>query len=167
VQAFVCRIKPDGKTDITDQALKESAIYYGLADMRGLLEPTHTVESIRATVAALHPEYIPLREAKMFWDFSRTMRSGALLLVPKKKLPKERFVSYYLAEAVGETYADERYVHEHTMYRRNVRWLNNQVPVQREELPIDLINMINQPYNVRKTCVDVSAFAGDVLKLVA
>lgn len=166
VQAFVCRVKPDGKTDLTDQALADDAIYYGLADMRGLLDRTHTIESIRATVASLHPEYIPLREAKMFWDFSRTMRSGALVLVPKK-LPKERYVSYYLAEAVGEAYADERYVHSHTMYRRNVRWLNNQTALRREELPADLVSWINQPYNVRKTCVDVSDFAADISRLVS
>lgn len=165
VQAFVCRMKPDGKTDLTDQGLRDGMIYYGLADMPGLLDRTHTVESIRATVAALHPEYRPLREAKMFWDFSRTMRNGALVLVPQR-LPKERYVSYYLGEAVGDAYADERFIHMHTMYRRNVRWLNKRIALRRDELPADLIDMIIQPYIVTKTCVDVSEFAGEISRLV-
>jgi predicted Mrr-cat superfamily restriction endonuclease len=83
MQAFVCRVKPDGKNDITHQALRESTLFYGLADILGLLDSSHTLESIRSAIADVHPEYGPLREAKMFWMFSRTIRIGDLVLVPK------------------------------------------------------------------------------------
>lgn len=162
VQAFVCRVKPDGKNDISDQALRENTLYYGLADIPGLLDKSHTLESVRAAIDAVHPEYGPLREAKMFWIFSRTIRPGDLVLVPKR-LPKERYVSYYLAETLGEAYADMQYAETHTVYRRSVRWLNNKTALRREELPADLIETINQPYNVRRTCLDVSDFAGAII----
>jgi predicted Mrr-cat superfamily restriction endonuclease len=164
MQAFVCRVKPDGKNDITHQALRESTLFYGLADIPGLLDSSHTLESIRSAIADVHPEYGPLREAKMFWMFSRTIRIGDLVLVPKK-LPKERYVSYYLAEAVSEAYADLQHADTNTIYRRQVRWLNNRTTLRREELPVDLIEKINQPYNVRRTCLDISEFAGAINQL--
>lgn len=164
MQAFVCRLKPDGKTDISDRALSEDTLYYGLADIPGLLNGDHTLESIRSAIADVHPEYGPLREAKMFWIFSRTIRPGDLILVPKK-LQGERYVSYYLAEATSDAYADLRHAETNTVYRRQVRWLNNKNVWRREELPPDLIAKINQPFNVRRTCLDVSEFASEIHQL--
>lgn len=165
MNAFVCRLKPDGKTDISDQALDENCIYYGLADIPGLLDRSHTIDSVQATIKDVHPEYGPLREAKMFWIFSRTIRSGDLLLVPKR-LPRERYVAYFVAEAVGEAYEAPEFAGDHTRYRRKVRWLNNKTALRRDELPPDLIATVNQPYNVRRSYLDVSEFASRIGALV-
>lgn len=164
MQLFLCRIKPDGRTDISERALRENMLYYGLADIPGLLHTYHTLESIRKSIADIHPEYIPLREAKMFWLFSRTMLVGDLVLMPRK-LPNGRYVSYCLAEVSGDPFADPAYADSHTVYRRPVKWLNDKRAINRERLPAPLITTINQPYNVRKTCVDISEFAQEVCEL--
>jgi predicted Mrr-cat superfamily restriction endonuclease len=165
MNAFVCRMKPDGQTDFSDQALSENCIFYGLADIPGLLERSHTLESVQAAIKDVHPEYGPLREAKMFWIFSRTIRSGDLILMPKR-IPQERYVAYFVAEALGEAYDAPEFISEHTRYRRKVRWLNNKQAIRRDELPPDLVATINQPYNVRRTCLDVSEFVDRVGALV-
>jgi predicted Mrr-cat superfamily restriction endonuclease len=158
-------MKPDGKTDISDQALSENCIFYGLADIPGLLERSHTLDSVQAAIKDVHPEYGPLREAKMFWIFSRTIRPGDLILVPKR-IPQERYVAYFCAEAIGEAYEAPEFADDHTIYRRKVRWLNNKKAIRREELPPHLVTTINQPYNVRRTCLDVSEFASQIGALV-
>lgn len=155
-QAFLCRAKPDGITDLSDQSLRENSLYYGLPDIPGLLDLGHTLESIRLAVRAIHPEYIPLREAKMFWIFSRSMRKGDIVLTPKR-LKKETV--YYIGEVVGDAYHRPDMAASATAYRRPVRWHRNKLPLHKIDLPSELLEEINAPYNVTKTCLDISNFS--------
>lgn len=158
-RAFTCRAKPDGKNDLIAQALQENSLYYGLADITGLLDPEHTLESIRLAINGVHPEYKPLREAKMFWIFGRTMRPGDIVLTPSK-LNKETVC--YIGEVAGEAYHLEEMTSLSTSYRRPVRWHNDKLPLTKTQLSKELWNTINVVYNVRETCLDISAFAEEL-----
>lgn len=162
-QAFICRAKPDGKTDLSEQSLSEETLYYGLPDIHGLLDPGHNVESIRLAVRAAHPEYIPLREAKMFWIFSRAMGTGSIVLTPQRR--KSETV-YYIGETTGEAYHQADMAWSATAYRRPVYWRNGKVPLTKAELPEGLIEKINAPYNVTRTCLDISEFGTGLRDLI-
>lgn len=158
-RAFTCRAKPDGKNDLTNQSLQENSLYYGLPDIPGLLAPAHTVESIRLAIRAVHPEYVPLREAKMFWIFGHTMRPGDIVLTPAK-LNNEPVC--YIGEVAGDAYHLEEKAFLSTAYRRPVRWHNNKLPLTKAQLSKELWDTIYVVYNVTKTCIDISAFVEEL-----
>lgn len=158
-RAFTCRAKPDGENDLTAQSLQENSLYYGLPDIPGLLAPEHTVESIRLAIHAVHPGYIPLREAKMFWIFGHTMRPGDIVLTPTK-LGKQTVC--YIGEVAGDAYHLEEMAFRSTAYRRPVRWHNGKLPLTKAQLSKELWNTINVVHQVTKTCIDISAFAEEL-----
>jgi hypothetical protein len=162
-QAFICRAKPDGKTDLAEQSLSENTLYYGLPDILGLLDGGHTVESIKLAIRAVHPEYIPLREAKMFWIFSRAMRTGSIVLTPQRRKGE---TVYYIGETAGAAHYLADAAYSATAYRRPVRWRNGKAPLTKAELPEGLIEKINAPYNVTRTCLDISEFGPGLRALI-
>ena len=162
IQAFTCRAKPDGVNDITEQSLQENCLYYGLPDIQGLLDPGHTLESIAQAIRAVHPEYKPRREAKMFWIFSRAA-NGAIVLAPKRF--KQQTV-YYIGEVIGDAYFLPEAIAFATAYRRAVHWYNEKAPLTKADLPEALITKINLVYNVTQTCLDISEFAQTLQALV-
>ncbi len=157
-QAFTCRAKPDGKTDLCEQSLAENTLYYGLPDIPGLLDDDHTIESIKQAVRAVravHPEYIPLREAKMFWIFSRAMPIGAMVLTPRRI--KDQTV-YYIGEVTGKAHHLTDKAAQGATYGRPVHWHNGKQPLASAELPKGLAQKINVVYNATRTCLDISEF---------
>jgi predicted Mrr-cat superfamily restriction endonuclease len=161
-QAFICRAKPDGVHDLSDESLQENCLYYGLPDIANLLDPSHTQESIELAIRAVHLEFKPKREAKMFWIFARTMRKGDIVLTPKRL--KDQTV-YFIGEVTGDAYHLKEMAASATAYRRPVRWHNSKVALTKADLSEELLAKINVVYNVTKTCLDISEFTDELAML--
>lgn len=164
-RAFIIWQKPDGKIDRSEQAVRENCIFYGLPNATDLLDPTYTVQTMAEAIRLTHGrDYVPLREAKMFWLFSREIQAGDLVLVPVKKENKTVFL---LARVTGEAYSAPEHRDTHTSYRRPVQWLNDCIPIERHALPVGLEAFRIAPYRVTLACLDVTQFAKEIAGLIS
>lgn len=154
MRAFVLRMNPGGQDWMpTGVELNQISIGWGLADE--LMDPSVDRWALREAIKGhYHPDAATYKQAGsvagMLWLF-REMTVGDLVVVPSGDH------AFHVAEVMSDLLFLPDKVQEHTAFRRNVRWLNEQ-PLPRRSARAALQSRMK----IRQTCGDATDLLDDI-----
>jgi len=139
--SYVLRIKP-GMVDKVPEALRAEELFIGWGDVPELLDPTWTGDDYaRALSHHYYTDAPSMRQARSAarntWHFIRDMRIGDIALVPHNK-------HFYVAEVLGPP-THRADFHGFSGFSRRARWLNDQRPFVKDELPEIKAALLDRP----------------------
>lgn len=156
-QAFIIRCAPSGINRL-DELLVKNQIVIGWSYTKDELFNTslNRDEFKQRLKEIYHPNYennpYSLGQATGYmWRFIREMKVGDLAIVP---IPR----AFYLGEITSSTIYLENKVEADTAIRRNVKWMNNGKPIQRDYCGAGLISRLKY----QGTCVSATDLIEDI-----
>ena len=126
--AYVLRIAPNG-VDLVPQSLEDNQITIGWSLAGGLTDESLQWTAFRQIVAdryySQEPNYRKAGAAAgNLWRFLRDMKAGDFVVVP-------HWNEFYVASVEGVPTYNPQLIEQDSAYRRNVKWLNNKLPIPR------------------------------------
>lgn len=156
-QAFIIRCAPSGINRL-EELLEKNQIVIGWSYTRDkLFDTSLDREEFKQNLRELYyPHYeenpYSLGQATGYmWRFIREMNIGDLAIVP---IPR----AFYLGEITSDTIYLEDKVEDDTAIRRNVKWLNDGKPIQRDYCGAGLISRLKY----QGTCVSATDLIEDI-----
>lgn len=160
-QAFIIRCAPN-KISRVDDVLKEQQIVIGWSKTKDLLfAPETEREKFKEIIKSIYPELyennnFSLGQATGYlWRFLKEMEIGDYALVPISK-------AFYIGEITSAPIFDAEKIEEDTAIRRNVNWLNNGKPIQRDYCGSGLISRLKY----QGTCVGATDLIEEIEKVL-